>query len=247
MKNTNQNIITKNLRNNLTSFTYLHISKTIFVALFLISNSVNFSFAADEIKQEVSSVSFFSIAKQIKNIFNFDDNKTVATTSLSSLSTSTQASSTTLISTSSDITLLTSSNSKIINKKDRVSRQIKSQIQDKNRLIESMISVSESASSSDELKIKIDASVLELESAVSDIIKDQKNLIDLLDLNTKNNDKLNEKISEKSNEKSSEKNSDKTNEKNNLKIKKLEESISKKSQNINTLIKVDIKNILENI
>lgn len=247
MKNTNQNIITKNLRNNVASFTYLHISKTIFVALFLISNSVNFSFAADEIKQEVSSVSFFSIAKQIKNIFNFDDNKTVNITNLNSLSTSTQASGTTLMSTSSEITLLTSSSLKIINKKDRVSRQIKNQIQDKNRLIESMISVSESASSSDELKIKIDASVLELESAVSDIIKDQKNLIDLLDLNTKNNDKLNEKISEKSNEKSSEKNSDKTNEKNNLKIKKLEESISKKSQNINTLIKVDIKNILENI
>ena len=118
---------------------------------------------------------------------------------------------------------------KMISKREKINKQIKNQISDKNKLVESLIIIS-SSTSDKELKENFDSKILSLEESVSLLIKDQKTLSDLLASTT---EMLCLKIK-------------KDVDKNNIKIKKLETEISKKSQNVNSLIKVEIKALLEN-
>jgi hypothetical protein len=114
---------------------------------------------------------------------------------------------------------------KVNTKKEKINKQIKNQIVDKNKLVDSLMIIS--ASTTPENKEILDEKVLKLESEVSEIIKTQKDVLTILN--------------------SSSTNSCTQNTKNNTRIKDLEKSIDTKADSINKIIKEDIKNLLKNV
>jgi hypothetical protein len=114
---------------------------------------------------------------------------------------------------------------KVNTKKEKINKQIKNQIVDKNKLVDSLMIIS--ASTTPENKEILDEKVLKLESEVSEIIKTQKDVLTILN--------------------SSSTNSCTQNTKNNTRIKDLEKSIDIKADSINKIIKEDIKNLLKNV
>ena len=225
-------------------------SKTL-LALMLAFSFTSFSYAQKEEFAKVDNeTNYFSFVRQIKDILNIDqkdkDLKDVVKLEITNkqiVSTSTQT--------------ICEAQIKVNQRKEKISKQIKSQIKDKNKLVESLLIVS--ASSSEDLKKTIDDKVIKLEEGVSEIIKSQKILLDTIASSSENicdttNTAINNKnvISKKEMRIMASVNiisEDQTssNEDNKIKIKKIENNIAKKSSEVNTLIKVDIKKILESI
>ena len=225
-------------------------SKTL-LALMLAFSFTSFSYAQKEEFAKVDNeTNYFSFVRQIKDILNIDqkdkDLKDIIKLEITNkqiVSTSTQT--------------ICEAQIKVNQRKEKISKQIKSQIKDKNKLVESLLIVS--ASSSEDLKKTIDDKVIKLEEGVSEIIKSQKILLDTIASSSENicdttNTAINNKnvISKKEmrimasiNIISEDQTS--SNEDNKIKIKKIENNIAKKSSEVNTLIKVDIKKILESI
>ena len=221
------------------------------LALMLAFSFTSFSYAQKEEFAKVDNeANYFSFVRQIKDILNIDqkdkDLKDIIKLEITNkqiVSTSTQT--------------ICEAQIKVNQRKEKISKQIKSQIKDKNKLVESLLIVS--ASSSDDLKKTIDDKVIKLEEGVSEIIKNQKILLDTIASSSENicdttNTTVNNKnvISKKEmrimasiNIISEDQTS--SNEDNKIKIKKIENNIAKKSSEVNTLIKVDIKKILESI
>ncbi len=225
-------------------------SKTL-LALMLAFSFTSFSYAQKEEFAKVDNeTNYFSFVRQIKDILNIDqkdkDLKDVVKLEITNkqiVSTSTQT--------------ICEAQIKVNQRKEKISKQIKSQIKDKNKLVESLLIVS--ASSSEDLKKTIDDRVIKLEEGVSEIIKNQKILLDTIASSSENicdpaNITTNSKniISKKEMRIMASVNiisEDQTssNEDNKIKIKKIENNIAKKSSEVNILIKVDIKKILESI
>ncbi len=114
---------------------------------------------------------------------------------------------------------------KINTKKEKINKQIKNQIVDKNKLIDTLITIS--ASTTIENKDLLDEKIMKLESEVSDIIKKQKDLVNILNSNTFYTCGANTK--------------------NINKIKDLEKNIDTKAETINKIIKEEIKDVLKNV
>lgn len=208
-------------------------------------------FAADNNIVLASNQTFSSrIMEQLKNIFSSDKNLQIASSSLESATATSQATTTirtldaaqnndTITTTTSSSTAISTSTTntkcigeeKVLYRIERVEQQIRSEIKDKNKLVENLNQI---ASSTQDLETKelIDKKIFRLETLVADVITRQKELSNSLSSST-------EYICNKSLSKSSAANENK--------IKSSELNINKKLSEINTYIKVDIKNVVEGI
>ncbi len=115
---------------------------------------------------------------------------------------------------------------KLLVKKDKLSKQIKNQIREKNKLSDGLIEVS--ANFATETKEKIEDKIIKLEEEVNNIIKIEKNIINIIASSTESACDT------------------KNNKKNilNTKIKSLELENEKQLEKINKFIKKEIKDFL---
>ena len=234
------------------------------LALMLAFSFTSFSYAQKEEFAKVDNeANYFSFVRQIKDILNIDQKDKELKDIIKPEGAKKEKDATVVIlATSSQVIAGTTTPTiceaqvKVNQKKEKISKQIKSQIKDKNKLIESLLVVS--ASSSENFKKVIDEKILKLDEGVSEIIKSQKNLLDTISSSTENVcDNMNigsasiKSVAPKKEMRivagTSTEDQLNLNEENKVKIKKIENNIAKKSSEVNTLIKVDIKKILESI
>lgn len=122
---------------------------------------------------------------------------------------------------------------KLNQRKDKINKQIKNQLLDKNKLVDSLIEIA-SSTTNEEVKSEIETKIIELETSVLSIVKSQKDILNII-ASTTDVSCLSQAKLKKENEKSA------------LSIKKLNLDIEKKAIAVNKLIKTDIRQIVENL